>query len=301
MFAAILAAALLEASHSGVNLKIEAQDPKIDPGKSMSIVLTLETPAGVEAAPPDLRPRLRGFSKADNFAEEPVEGEGGAKSVSVEWLLSPEPCAKAYKIAPFVVDVKGGESFVAGPVRFDPPDEIRSPGGEMQIDPKKDLPPFSWLLLGEIALGVLAAAAVAAGAFLLLRRMMRRVVEHFKSPIERAWAELDRLVKKGLPMRGRYKDFYVELTMVVRRYIKRKYGVKAPNLTTEEFFSKIESSGVAVTSVPELRQFLENADLVKFAGVEASVAMADNATESARDYLKRDSSQAAPGGKGKDR
>ena len=101
------------------------------------------------------------------------------------------------------------------------------------------------------------------------------------SPIERAWAELDRLLKKGLPGRGRYKDFYVELTMVVRRYIQRKYGISAPHMTTEEFLRTAKPSD-------DLRRFLESADLVKFAGVEATPDMADAATESARAYIAKD-------------
>ena len=101
------------------------------------------------------------------------------------------------------------------------------------------------------------------------------------SPIERAWVELERLLGKGLPGRGRYKDLYVELTMVGRRYIQRKYGIKAPHMTTEEFLREAKPSD-------ELRRFLESADMVKFAGVEATPEMADEATQSARDYLKQD-------------
>ena len=37
-----------------------------------------------------------------------------------------------------------------------------------------------------------------------------------------------------------------------------------------------------------LREFLESADMVKFAGVKATPEMADSATESARGYLKSD-------------
>ena len=113
------------------------------------------------------------------------------------------------------------------------------------------------------------------------------------SPIERAWVELDRLLKKGLPGRGRYKDFYVELTMVVRRYVQRKYGIKAPHLTTEEFFAELsKSNNQSIEQSNSLRQFLESADLVKFAGVEATPDMADAATDSARGYLKSDSTMA---------
>ena len=75
--------------------------------------------------------------------------------------------------------------------------------------------------------------------------------------------------------------------MVVRRYVQRKYGIKAPHLTTEEFlreFRDAESVGKE-----SLARFLESADMVKFAGVEATIEMANDATESARGYLKGDS------------
>ena len=109
------------------------------------------------------------------------------------------------------------------------------------------------------------------------------------SPIERAWVELDRLLKKGLPGRGRYKDFYVELTMVVRRYVQRKYGIRAPHLTTEEFFAELaRTEHQTAEQTRGLRKFLESADMVKFAGVEATPEMADAATGKARGYLETD-------------
>ena len=112
------------------------------------------------------------------------------------------------------------------------------------------------------------------------------------SPIERAWVELDRLVRKGLPGRGKYKDFYVELTMVVRRYVQRKYGIRAPHLTTEEFLGELAGSRLGgYPNAAGLKAFLESADMVKFAGVEATPEMADGATDSARGYLKSDSEE----------
>ena len=110
------------------------------------------------------------------------------------------------------------------------------------------------------------------------------------SPIERAMLELGRLLEKGLPGRGRYKDFYIELTMVVRRYIQRRHAVRAPNLTTDEFLRAAAATPAFTREALEgLRQFLESADMVKFAGVEATPDMADSATDRARDYLNTDS------------
>ncbi len=84
--------------------------------------------------------------------------------------------------------------------------------------------------------------------------------------------------------------------MVVRRYVQRKYGIKAPHLTTEEFLR--ESSNrriVELSNGAELKKFLESADMVKFAGVEATPEMADEATDSARGYLKNDAAAGREG------
>ena len=190
---------------------------------------------------------------------------------------------------------EGKFSFVGGPVYFESPAAREPVTGGIETDPQKDLPPLSWKLVGWVAIAVLAALAILAGLVWLARYLARRVKEHRMSPIERAWVELDRLIKKGLPGRGRYKDFYVELTMVVRRYVQRKYGIKAPHLTTEEFLREVAGDASRVSgltsNVLSLRKFLESADMVKFAGVEATPEMADEATDSARGYLKSDASE----------
>lgn len=288
MFCAILAATLLNAGAGGVELTVEAESKSIDPGRSVFLTVALKTPKGVSADLPDIRGRARGFSLAEPFEEPPEEKKDGSTVRVARWRLVPEPCAEEYKIAPFAVEPAGGEAFVAGPVRFDPPAERKKEEGPLQIDPRKDFPPLSWRLVGWCAALLAAAAAIVALAVLLLRYISRRIREHLMSPIERARVELDRLVKRGLPGRGKYKDFYIELTMVVRRYVQRKYGVKAPHLTTDEFFAELAARGLAAAGSSELKEFLQSADLVKFAGLEATPEMADDATGSARRYLESD-------------
>ena len=286
MFCSSLAAALLSASNGGVSIEIstpgESAGKTIDPGRSVILDVALTTPPGVSAELPDLRDRVR--------EESPSRKRDGPTVQKAQWRLVPEPCAKEYKIAPFAVEPrgKGAAAFVAGPLYFDPPAPRAAAEGPLQIDPRKDLPPLSWRLVAWCAAVLLAAAVVVAAVWALLRYLARRVREHMMSPIERARAELDRLMKKGLPGRGRYKDFYVELTMVVRRYVQRKYGVKAPHLTTSEFLAEFGRLDCAAASAGQLKEFLESADLVKFAGVQATPEMADSATGSARTYLEKD-------------
>ena len=287
-FVALLASVLLSTNQGGIDFKVEGEEKPIDPGRSVFLTVTANARASVKLTMPDFRDRVVGFSLAEDFEEEPRKEKNGTVTRVVNWKLVPEPCAEVYKIKPFLV----GDA-VAGPIYFDPPAAREPVTGGMEVSPEKDLPPLSWKLVGEIALALVVLAALVLGGWFAVRLIARRVKEHRMSPIERAWVELDRLLKKGLPGRGRYKDFYVELTMVVRRYVQRKYGIKAPHLTTEEFLAEVIASGRDELAKAGLRQFLESADMVKFAGVEATPEMADSATESARNYLKGDNSPEA--------
>lgn len=281
----LLAAALISIEKGGIDFKVESDVVRIDPGRSVFLTVSLKSDESANIELPDLRERVVGFSIAEDFAEEPVRDKDGKVTKTANWKLVPEPCAAVYKIKPFAI-----AGNIAGPVYFESPAEREPVTGAMEVEPKKDLPPLSWKLVGLIASVLVALSAIAALLWLLVRWIVRKIREHRMSPIERAWVELDRLIKKGLPGRGRYKDFYVELTMVVRRYVQRKYGIKAPHLTTEEFLREIGQGGSAgvPTGSKDLERFLESADMVKFAGVEATPEMADEATDSARKYLKQD-------------
>lgn len=262
---AVFAVTLLSQQKGGITVDIESNSREISPAKSVILTVRVSSDSG-KVEYPDLRERLVGFSLAEEFTDES----------SQTWRLVGEPYSEHYKIKPFAV---GGEWF--GPVYFDPPRSAAPTISEMQIHPKKDFPPLT-MKSAAVMLAIIAlASAVVYLMVFFCRFVASKVREHRMSPIERAWVELDRLVKKALPLKGRYKDYYVELTMVVRRYVQRKYGLKAPHLTTEEFLMQYRSDA--------LKDFLESADLVKFAGVEATNSMAECALDSAREYLKSDS------------
>jgi hypothetical protein len=277
-----IAAVLFEATQGSVAVKVESETNTIDPARSIFLRVEVKSSSSDNAPLPDLRERVEGFSLAEDFNEEPRRLDDGSVVKVSNWRLVPEPCANVYRIRPFVVG-----NMVAGPIYFSAPSPRDPVTGDMECSPKKDLPPLSWKLAGIVSAILAALAGLVYLLLRLIRLVARKVKEHRMSPIERAWVELERLLGKGLPSRGRYKDFYVELTMVVRRYVQRKYGIKAPHLTTEEFlreFRDAESVGKE-----SLARFLESADMVKFAGVEATIEMANDATESARGYLKGDS------------
>ena len=307
----------------GIDIKVDAEPAQVDVARDFFVTLAFTAPAGTSLALPDLRDRFTGFRVAEDFTEDPVTAPDGTTTLVSRWRLVPEPVAPKYRLAPFVVTVMSQSSsdvrhsssdtpsqtpqtpqtsqtfqtsFCTSPVYFTSPAAREPVTGDMEIDPKKDLPPLSWKLVGWCALALALAALLVAGVWFAVKKIREMVRVHRMSPIERAYYELDRLLKKGLPGRGLYKDFYVELTMVVRRYVERKYGVKAPNMTTQEFLGELarRADDATVAQIGDsvaLKEFLESADLVKFAGVEATPEMADAATGKARGYLSTDSAR----------
>ena len=289
LIAPLSAEQVADLSRDGVGITIDAEPRAVDLARDFYVTVTLSTPSGVTAELPDLRDRFQGFRVAENFAEKPVTDKDGRTTTVSRWRLEPDPLARRYRLAPFAVQ-SGNGSFATSPVLFDSPAAREAATGEIEVDPTRDLPPFSWKLVGICAAALAGLLLVLALLYFIFRKIRLAVRVHRMSPLERALYELDKLLKKGLPGRGFYKDFYVELTMVVRRYIERRYGVRAPNPTTDEFLRAAGADpAFPQTSIAELKAFLESADLVKFAGLEATPEMADGATGKARNYLTVDS------------
>lgn len=76
--------------------------------------------------------------------------------------------------------------------------------------------------------------------------------------------KLEQLWQKEYLPNNLIKEFYLELTEIVREYIEFKYKVNAMELTTEELFHSLKNKVDKKYNL-ELKSFLENADLAKFA------------------------------------
>ena len=124
--------------------------------------------------------------------------------------------------------------------------------------------PWAGLAVGMLAL----AAAIVVG--LRRRRPGRRTKPAPGSrpvpPHENALKALSAL-RGGKPIgESEVEPFYRELSAIVRRYVEDRFGLRAPERTTEEFIREAAGSGLLEPRHQELvRAFLEQCDLVKFA------------------------------------
>ncbi|MCR9199818.1 MAG: BatD family protein [Planctomycetaceae bacterium] len=118
-----------------------------------------------------------------------------------------------------------------------------------------------------------------------LRRWKQERPVVVRSPHELATEELNELLASGLSSTD-VKEFFVQLTKVVRRFIERSTGVKAPEQTTEEFLREVSTTTVfSETDRTRLSGFLVSADLVKFAGFQPEAEAIADSTKRAEEFI----------------
>lgn len=95
----------------------------------------------------------------------------------------------------------------------------------------------------------------------------------YKTPIEKATTLLQQLESKGLWQKGAVKDYYSELTDIVRNYIEEEIKIPAMESTTSELIEGLRKAAkqkklkLSNDTVENLEKVLQQADLVKFAKV----------------------------------
>jgi len=138
------------------------------------------------------------------------------------------------------------------------------------------------------ALAPFAALAAVLLFFWRRRRKKEPSVQAIQlTPEEIAHAALARLLSENLPSMGLFKEFYLRLTSIVRNYIEGTTGLHAPEQTTEEFLREIRTKEVfpAERSI-RLKEFLEAADMVKYAGQQPHSDQIELSILRAREFIE---------------
>lgn len=132
-------------------------------------------------------------------------------------------------------------------------------------------------------------AVLAGGGFLYYRKRLngREIIEVRFKAHEIAYNELKALVDENLIDKGDIKQFYLRLSAIVRKYIENRFGLKAPEQTTEEFLFGLEKAGEFPSEYkPLLKDFLNHCDLVKFARFEPGTEDIQNSFDSCRAFIR---------------
>ena len=292
---------LVSESASGpVTARLTLDPPTVRLDRDTMLTLQIVAPADVEVKVPALESRAQGFSVSGTFDRQPETKDG--KVIRERCARLTPQLAGEYRIAPLAIrfrpETGGGAEqwFPTKAVRLKvdslldgaAPADIAAPAGPVWIYPSFKTVVF-WLF----------AAAAALGAVYLLWRWVRRVRRNIQlrrmSPKERALHDLAELLEKNLVSKGLVKDFYFELTLIVRAYIERAHAIRAPEQTTEEFLEAVSHDPrFSPEVVRRLRSFLQAADLVKYAAYHPQASAVEQSLATARDYVVTDAEDSTP-------
>ncbi|MCH2211770.1 MAG: DUF4381 domain-containing protein [Fuerstiella sp.] len=281
-----------------VSLSLEVVPAEVRLSDEPTLTLTIKSRPGVRITKPPFGASVGEFLIRD-YHEPPPVIEGKDEVTRLIYQLEPTR-AGTLTIGPIAVRFQdnrlnedGEESVVESEVlqvevntiigEAAPSLEDMKPSrGPVEL-PSAGPPVWVWFMT------VIVSGIMAAVVWWIRRRRQQAQLEPPLTARQLAQMELDRIIRQRLN-EADVKEFYVEITGVVRRYIERSTGIRAPEQTTEEFLHEILSETLfSDDEQRRLQQFLESADLVKFAGHQPDRNDMDSSIERAREFTQRDS------------
>ncbi len=177
-----------------------------------------------------------------------------------------------YYLPPMIVEVDGQE-YASRPLALKvysvPLDTIMAGPAFGLKDPMR--PDFVWSdWYGLMAASFLAIPLLILLFYLILRLrdnkpIIRRIkVEPKIPPHELAMKEIERVKSEKVWQKGRSKDYYTELTDILRTYMRDRFGFNALEMTSAEIIDQLTEFG-SKEDIKELHILFSTADLVKFA------------------------------------
>lgn len=264
-------------------------------GTPFRYTMRIEVTGDVEAQVPILAERLGEFLIQD-FGDVPPAKTASGTTVIERWYT--------------LVIYEAGDQLIPGaPVHY------RAPGAELQrvetpetlvivdsVLPKNDealakaalrdikgpvAVPRDYRPLWYAAAGAAALAGIGFGLYQLLNRRKQILQAPQRPAHEVALEALARLHRARLLEQQQHTEYYVQLSAIVRAYLEQRFTLRAPEMTTEEFLQIAQRDRqLPAEHRGSLTQFLNEADLVKFARYVPATEDAERAYHAARQFVE---------------
>lgn len=271
---------------AGGRLELTLDRSSLTTAESALLRLAVEADEGAAVAFPDSG---EGFGEFAVERDEEVSErllDGGRVERVREYVLQPF-LPGDYELPPLTVTLNGSDSISSEALTI--PVESVLPDPEtadlLDIAEPLDIPaPWWWWALGTLLLAVAAVATL----WWWKRRKEKLSAPRVVPPHEIALTALDALLSEGLLAGGAVELFYLRLSDIVRHYIEDQFSLRAPEQTTEEFLVAM-SSGPHIRRDHQilLRDFLQRADMVKFAKFVPAAEETGGAVEAARQFIEQ--------------
>ncbi len=148
-----------------------------------------------------------------------------------------------------------------------------------------------WLRFGRwILLGLLILLFVGVIVWIIIRYKNNKPIKLLEKPKEPAhiiaFRRLDELKEKKLFQNNKIKEFYSELTDILRAYIEQRFRIPAMERTSSEIITDFEIQKILENNeLKELRALLNISDLAKFAKYRPTPDLCQNNFNQVRDFV----------------
>jgi hypothetical protein len=272
-----------------VRITTRVEPASVTIGTRFRYTMRIEPAPGVQVAVPAPGERLGGFEIVD-FGKSEGAGNSGVLEAWYE-LVGYETGAQHVGPVPIAYLRPGAEpeQIEAPRAVIDVTSLLGGPDAANELRDIKEAVPVREPLVAPWMIGAAAAAAavLALAAYRLHGRRRRAASAPVRAPHEIALEALDRLRAERFVERGQFETYYVRLSGLVREYVEARFGLRAPEMTTDEFLAAAQR-GRDLGSAHRLAlgEFLSEADLVKFARHVPSRERAERAWSAARELVE---------------
>ena len=241
-------------------------------GDYITYSLDIRADKSIEITTPIIRDSLKKFEIIKELGTL-INEEDNIKSTTYSFIISYYDSASV-TISPISVHykIKGDDQekvLLSNPVTF----TVHTLPVEQQSEIKDVKDPLTIPLDWKFILLIAGIVIVLLGlAYYLYRRYKKKKAEQpikkkiIRIPAHvRALSELNQLENEKLWQKGLVKEYHSKITGIVRSYFEERFNLPAPELTTSEQMQRLKKVPTAENIVNVTNEFLNNADLVKFA------------------------------------
>jgi hypothetical protein len=292
---------LTDAAERGpLRLDVRVQPPEIWLGDTVHVELSMLAPERTSVRFPKLD-RTLGDAEVHKQEDAPPAPQPDGRTLWRRTIVLEPMASGAYELPPQVVaygpapaDPASAEAFeqelATGTLKvvvrsaLTSQDSVAAPRDITGVldPPRRPWPLWLWAAL----LG--GAALVLAGLWAAWRAVRRWSLRPAPPIAPEVWAlqQLEQLSRETWLESNRVREYYYRLSEVVREYIERKFALKAPEMTTEEFLTTLSRQrGRLPYDAGKLSEFMNACDLVKYAAFVPRKEDGESALSTARAFI----------------
>jgi hypothetical protein len=261
----------LFAQWQSAELKVSVDKSAITIGDIVNLKLEVKRPESSKIAFPSLGPRHGDWIVRNSIHLPSGKAEPGWASEALQLELTIYKTGE-FEIPPLTIEEINSEGerkvHLSEPVKIKVQSVLNKDDKELkEIKAQADIPPdYKPFLSLLAALGALAIIIYMAFQYYKNRKRPRPLTpKETRSYDEIAREAIRILLAKKLVENGLLKQFYLELSEIIKKYLGSKLGIISLERTTEEFTQDLRKAVVPWEHHHLIKEFLMDCDLVKFA------------------------------------